>query len=174
MEPTLSEVTAVLARTPSCLRALLEGLPEAWLETRAGEGTFSARDVVGHLIHGERTDWLPRIRLILEAGATRPFVPFDRFGFRDAIRGLPTGALLEEFQTLRASNLATLRDLSLTPDQLERRGAHPELGPVTLGQLLATWAVHDLNHIDQVARVMSARCAAAVGPWRAYLGILNR
>lgn len=171
--PTVSEVTAVLSRTPGTLAALLSELPSAWLETNEGEGTFSPRDVVGHLIHGEKTDWVPRIRLILESGETQPFVPFDRFGFRDAIRGVPIEALLEEFEALRSSSLAALAALSLTPDQLERRGTHPELGPVTLGQLLATWAVHDLNHIGQIVRVMSARCEIAVGPWKAYLGILS-
>jgi hypothetical protein len=174
MEPTLSDINAILSRTPKTLRALLEDLPDAWLETNEGEGTFSPRDVVGHLIHGEKTDWVPRIRLILDGGETQPFVPFDRFGFRDAIRGVSTSALLVEFQRLRASNLALLAGFSITPARLKLRGRHPELGPVTLGQLLATWAVHDLNHIDQVVRVMSRGYVSAVGPWKAYLGILNR
>lgn len=172
-QPELAEIVAVLSRTPASLRALLEGLPDVWLQTNEGEGTFSPRDVVGHLIHGEKTDWLPRVRLILAAGRTQPFVPFDRLGFRDAIRGVSTDALLAEFQSLRVSSLAALSDLRLTPAQLELEGAHPELGPVTLGQLLATWATHDLNHLGQVARVMSRRYLDAVGPWRAYLGILN-
>jgi len=174
MEPLLSEISAVLARTPATLRALLQGLPEPWLETREGEGTFSPRDVLGHLIHGEKTDWVPRVRLILAAGEAEPFVPFDRFGFRDAIRGVAAAALLDELESLRASNLAFLDGLSLTDSQLALRGRHPELGSVTLGQLLATWAVHDLNHIGQVVRVMSKRYDATVGPWKAYLGILNR
>lgn len=174
MPATLSEVTAVLTRTPGALRALLDGLPEAWLETREGEGQFSPRDVIGHLIQGEKTDWVPRIELILEAGATRPFAPFDRYGFKDALRGLSVGALLAEFQALRVANLAILERLALTPAHLTLEGRHPEFGSVTLGQLLATWAVHDLNHIGQVARVMSARYDAAVGPWKAYLGILKR
>jgi hypothetical protein len=172
--PGVSEITAVLSRTPAALRALLEGLPEAWVEADEGEGTFSPRDVVGHLIHGEKTDWVPRLRIILEAGEGRPFVPFDRFGFRDAIRGVPTTALLAELESLRTANLAFLAGLSLTPGQLALKGRHPELGTVTLGQLLATWAVHDLNHVSQVVRVMSRRYAEAVGPWKAYLGILNR
>ncbi len=174
MEPTLSDVTAILSRTPATLRALLGDLPAAWLETTEGEGTFSPRDVVGHLIHGEKTDWVPRIRLILEHGDTRPFVPFDRFGFREAIRGVPTSGLLAELEALRLSNLAILDGFALTPAQLELKGTHPELGPVTLAQLLATWAVHDMNHIGQVVRVMSTRYRTAVGPWKAYLGILNR
>jgi hypothetical protein len=169
----VSEITAVLARTPAALRALLEDLPEAWVEADEGDGTFSPRDVVGHLIHGEKTDWVPRIRLILEAGESRPFVPFDRFGFREAIRGVPTTSLLAELASLRTANLAFLAGLALTPGQLALKGRHPELGTVTLGQLLATWAVHDLNHLGQVVRVMSRRYADAVGPWKAYLGILK-
>jgi DinB superfamily len=174
MEPDVSEVTAVLSRTPGALRGLLEGLPEGWYEATEGEATFSPPDVVGHLIHGEKTDWMPRVRLILESGDARPFVPFDRLGFREAIRGRPVGSLLDEFESLRRANLDGLRDLAITPAQLALKGLHPELGPVTLGQLLATWAVHDLNHVGQVVRVMSKRYSATVGPWKAYLGILNR
>jgi DinB superfamily len=174
MDLSLPELTAVLSRTPATLRALLGDLPPAWIDTREGEGTFSPRDVVGHLIHGEKTDWMPRVRLILESGESRPFVPFDRVGFREAIAGRSIGDLLGELQSLRDANLRALQNLAITPEQLELRGRHPELGSVTLGQLLATWAVHDLNHVDQVVRVMSKRYASAVGPWRAYLGILNR
>ena len=132
------------------------------------------RRTLGHLIHGEKTDWVPRIQLILGSGETRPFEPFDRFGFRDAIHGTPTSVLLDEFDSLRNSNLELVQDLSLTPAQLALKGRHPELGVVTLGQLLATWAVHDLNHIGQIVRVMARRYSEAVGPWREYLGILNR
>ena len=169
----LSEITAVLARTPGTLRSLLDGLPEPWLTTREGEDTFSPRDVVGHLIEGEKTDWIPRARLILESGDTCAFVPFDRFGFREAIEGRGIGDLVAEFGTLREANLGVLGGMALTPAQLSLRGKHPELGPVTLGQLLSTWAVHDLNHIGQIVRVMSRRYDRAVGPWKAYLGILN-
>jgi hypothetical protein len=170
----LQEITAVLSRTPGVLRSLLDGLPEAWLTTREAEDTFSPRDVVGHLIEGEKTDWIPRARLILESGDTRAFVPFDRLGFQEAIEGRGIGDLLMEFGTLRERNLAVLQGLALTPPQLSLRGKHPALGPVTLGQLLSTWAVHDLNHIGQIVRVMSGRYDGAVGPWKAYLGILNR
>ena len=156
------------------LRALLDGLPEDWLETNEGEGTFSPRDVLGHLIHGEKTDWVPRIRIILEHGETTPFEPFDRFAFRDGLRDRSTEALLAELESLRTRNLDTVRGLGLKPSQLELRGAHPALGSVTLGQLLTTWAVHDLDHVGQVARVMARRWSTAVGPWRAYLGILAR
>src|SRR5712692_758113 len=131
MELILPEITAVLSRTPGSLRALLEGLPESWLEATEGAGTFSPRDAVGHLIHGEKTDWVPRIKLILDAGEAQAFVPFDRFGFRDAIRGAPMSALLAEFASLRRSNLAYLEGLSLTAPQLSLTGRHPELGVVT-------------------------------------------
>jgi hypothetical protein len=174
MEVKVAEVTAVLSRTPETLRELLEGLPESWLTADEGAGTFSPRDVVGHLIHGERTDWVPRIRVILSDGEAKTFVPFDRFGFREAIESTSTSALLAEFASLRTLNLAYLREVSLKAPQLSLTGRHPELGIVTLGQLLATWVVHDLNHIGQVVRVMSKRYAGAVGPWKAYLGILNR
>ncbi len=170
----LTEVVEILSRTPGALSALLDDLPEPLLATREGENTFSPRDVLGHLIHGERTDWVPRIKLILSVGEAQPFVPFDRVGFRDAIRGRSVRELLTEFESVRTSNLQYLRGLSLTPTEMSLRGRHPELGPVTLGQLLATWAVHDLNHVDQVLRVLSHRYARAVGPWKAYLGILNR
>jgi uncharacterized damage-inducible protein DinB len=174
MQPNLAEVEAVLSRTPETLRALLEDLPEPWLEANEGANTFSPRDVLGHLIHGEKTDWVPRIKLILEAGQGQPFVPFDRFGFRESIRGVSTRALLDELASLRVENLDFLERQGLTPSQLSLRGTHPELGTVTLGQLLATWAVHDLNHVGQVVRVMSKRYSEAVGPWKAYLGILQR
>jgi hypothetical protein len=172
MEPAITDVVSVLERTPPALRALLVGLPESWLERYEGEGTFDPREVVGHLIHGEKTDWVPRITLILEHGDTRPFVPFDRRGFNEPDRA-PLVTLLDEFEALRRSNLAFLAGLTLSPAQMALPGRHPELGPVTLGQLLATWAVHDLNHIGQIVRVMSTRYMAAVGPWKAYLGILN-
>lgn len=174
VESFLSDVFAVLDRTPATLRALLQDLPEAWLEANEGEGTFSPRDVLGHLIHGEETDWVPRIRLILETGERTPFVPFDRFGFREMVRASSTGQLLAEFGARRRSSLEYVRGLALTESQLSLAGRHPELGRVTLGQLLATWTVHDLDHISQILRVMSKRYDATVGPWNAYLGILNR
>ena len=173
MDLMLDEVVAILSRSPAALGAMLDGLPEALLTRRADENAFSALDVLGHLIHGEKTDWVPRIQLILSKGATQPFVPFDRYGFRDAIRGRSAKSLLGEFESLRRSNLSFLQGLSLTSAQLSLRGQHPELGPVTLGQLVATWAVHDLNHVGQVARVISGRYAEAVGPWKAYLSILS-
>jgi hypothetical protein len=174
-EPTLPEVHAILERTPATLRALMAGLPAVWTdEATEGPDTFSPRDVLGHLIHGEKTDWVPRIKLILEAGESRPFVVFDRFGFRQYSGSLSIPELLDQFSSLRAGNLAYLDSVSLTPSDLARKGAHPELGAVTLAQMLATWAIHDLNHMGQIVRVMSKRYSTAVGPWKAYLGILNR
>jgi hypothetical protein len=173
MEPELPEIVAVLARTPSVLRALLQDLPEPWLGKHEGPDAFSPREVVGHLVHGEKTDWVPRLRVILEHGASRPFEPFDRQGYRDADR-VPVAVLLDELEGLRRASLAALEASGLTTADLVREGRHPDFGPVTLGQLLATWAVHDLNHIGQIVRVMSAGYVTAVGPWKQYLGILNR
>jgi hypothetical protein len=138
-----------------------------------GPETFSPRDVLGHLIFGEETDWIPRMRLILEHGDGRPFVPFDRFGFRPRYGGRPMEELLEAFEGLRRENLRTLDSFGLAARDLARPGLHPELGPVTLGQLLATWVAHDLNHVGQITRVMANRYRQEVGPWRAYLRILS-
>ena len=173
MHPFVSESVAVLERTPRVMAALLDGAPEAWTETREGPDTFSPRDVLGHLIHGEDTDWVPRLRLILEKGDSEPFVPFDRFGFRDGIAGRSLGELLAEFSRKREANLGVLRGLELGDAELERPGRHPALGSVTLRQLLATWVAHDLNHVGQAVRVMARRHTEAVGPWRAYLKILG-
>ncbi len=174
MEPVVEEAIAVLERTPETLRGLLADLPEPWLARFEGEETFGPRDVLGHLIHGEKTDWPPRIKLILEVGESRPFEPFDRRGFERGDEPPSVEALLDEFAACRASSLVDLRGHNLREEQLRLKGTHPELGTVTLGQLLATWVVHDLNHIGQIVRVMSARYAEAVGPWRPYLGVLNR
>ncbi len=173
-DPDPTEIIAVLSRTPGMLRAWLVGMTDAWLDANEGPETFSARDVMGHLIDGERTDWVPRIRMILDAGETRTFEPFDRFAFRATIHGRSIESLCEEFAELRRDNLVFVRELALTPDDLAKRGRHPAFGAVTLGELLSTWTVHDLNHIGQIARVMSKRYSTAVGPWREYLGILNR
>lgn len=171
--PPLPEMTAALARTAGTLRALLNGLPEPWLSTNEGEGTFSPRDVVGHLIHADNTDWMPRVRHLLAYGESLPFPPFDRFGYQGAATK-PIEDLLAEFERARMTCLNDLAELNLTPTQLALHGQHPQFGSVTLGQLLATWTVHDLNHIGQIVRVMSKRYATDVGPWKAYLGILNR
>lgn len=174
METTLTGVTDILARTPSVLRALLSGLPAGWLVRSEGGETFGPVEILGHLIHGEQTDWIPRMSMILEGRENEAFPPFDRVGFKHAAGGKDVASLLAEFETLRARNLDTLRAAGLQPAQLSLRGRHPDFGPVTLGQLLATWAVHDLNHIGQLVRVLGKNYADAVGPWKQYLGILNR
>jgi hypothetical protein len=173
MKLGMDEMVEVLGRTPPTLRALLAPLRDPWLDGNEGPGTFSPRDVLGHLILGEETDWIPRARIILEHGERRPFDPFDRFGFRDRLAGLTVAHLLDRFEALRKGNLAELESLRLGPADLERKGLHPELGPVTLGELLATWVAHDLDHVAQVARVMARRCQEDAGPWRALLRILQ-
>jgi len=163
----------VLERTPGVLRALLDGLPDAWTTAREGPDSWSPYDVVGHLIHGERTDWIPRAELILRVGEAEPFPPFDRFAmFRDSA-GKSLGELLDTFARLRGESVARLRALSPAPADLARRGRHPELGPVTLAQHLATWVAHDLSHIRQIVRIMGRQYAEAVGPWTAYLPMLR-
>ncbi|MBI1796968.1 MAG: DinB family protein [Candidatus Eisenbacteria bacterium] len=167
----VAEGAALLERTPAVLSAWLAGLPEPWVRANEGAETWSAFDVVGHLIDGEETDWIPRAQIILAQQAARRFVPFDRFRHLRDPRDLD--ARLARFRDLRAENVATLRGWKLTPAQLELAGEHPELGPVTLAQLLATWVAHDLDHLMQIARVMGKRYAAAVGPWTAYLRVVR-
>lgn len=174
MEFDLSAGVAVLERTPATLRALLAGLPSGWLHATEGPETWSPYDVVGHLVHGERTDWIPRARLILEQGDDRRFTPVDRFAqFREG-EGNSLTQLLDELAELRQANLATLAGWDLTDAQLDLKGRHPEFGPVTLRQLLAAWVAHDLGHIGQISRVMAKQYRAAVGPWRAYLSVMER
>ena len=170
----LSEGIAVLERTPAAFRALLGGLPAPWIACDEGPDTFSPFDNLGHLIHGERTDWIPRARIILAQGATRRFEPYDRFAQSRESAGKTLAELLDEFATLRAANLATLRSWNLVEAQFALEGAHPALGQVTLRQLLATWVAHDLGHIAQTTRVMAKRYRDAVGPWREYLPIMDR
>lgn len=174
MDFALEDAIPVLRRTPAVLRALLGDVPEPWIRGAEGPETWSPFDVVGHLIHGERTDWIPRTEILLKHGETRAFTPFDRFAQFEASRDKSLGELLDTFAELRAANLARLESLRLTPEDLDRRGRHPELGSCTLGELLATWVAHDLSHIAQIARVMGKQYTAAVGPWRAYLPMLVR
>jgi uncharacterized damage-inducible protein DinB len=169
----LDEAAALLARTPAVLDAWLRGLPDAWTTANEGPGTWSAYDVVGHLIHGEHTDWMARARIVLEYGEARPFAPFDRFAQARESEGKALDDLLDTFAALRSENLAALRALDLDAAALARRGTHPALGTVTLGQLLATWVTHDLGHLAQIARVMAKRYRDEVGPWSAYLPILS-
>ena len=178
-EPTsthydLADAIAVLERTPAAFRALLAGLPDAWTTPNEGPDTFSAFDNLGHLVHGERTDWIPRARIILEHGRARPFDPYDRFAQVHESRGKSVQDLLDELARLREQNLETLRGWQLTDRELALEGEHPALGRVTLAQLLAAWVVHDLGHLAQTARVMAKQYRDEVGPWRAYLPIVDR
>jgi hypothetical protein len=163
----------ILRRTPETLTAMVGGMPESWLKCTEGAGTWSAYDIVGHLIHGELTDWIPRARMILECGETKAFTPFDRCAMFREDQSRPIGALLDQFAFLRAENVAILESLNLSGEDFARRGMHPELGPVTLGQLLSTWLVHDQGHISQIARVTARQYSHEVGPWTKYLSILN-
>ena len=174
MQFKLAETTQLLGRTPATLTALVGGMPESWLKCTEGAGTWSAYDVVGHLIHGEMTDWIPRARMILEHGESKAFEPFDRVAmFRDD-QTRPISALLDQFAFMRGENIAILNNLKLTDNDLARRGTHPELGTVTLGQLLSTWVVHDMTHVAQIARVSAKQYCHEVGPWKEYLSILKR
>jgi hypothetical protein len=173
MEHNLQDTTLLLSRTPATLNALLRDLPDAWTLRDEGESTWSAFDVVGHLIHGERTDWMQRARIILQFGEARAFEPFDRLGHAREIQGKSMGQLLDEFARLRVDNLGELRALNLRQEDLARRGRHPALGVVTLSELLATWAAHDLTHLHQISRVMAHQYREAVGPWSRYLGVLH-
>ncbi len=170
----LTDAIEVLERTPATLRALLGGLPEAWTAANEGPDTFSAFDNVGHLIHGEQTDWIPRARIILDQGPDRRFEPYDRFAQYGESQGKSVAELLDEFERLRAENLTTLRGWQLSERELALEGEHPALGTVTLRQLLATWVAHDLGHVAQTARVLAKQYREAVGPWRAYLPVLDR
>ena len=173
MEFSLPEAIAVLTRTPAALDALLRGLPDIWVLGNEGTDTWSAFDIIGHLIVGERTDWMTRARIILKNGEARPFDPFDRFAQLKESEGKSLEQLLDDFSRLRAENLAALQALNLQPEDLARRGRHPRLGVVTLAQLLATWAAHDLTHLHQISRAMAYQYRHAVGPWSAYLGVLQ-
>jgi len=170
----LPDAIAVLERTPAVLRTWLAGLPEGWTTCNEGPETFSPYDILGHLIHGERADWIARARIILDQGANRRFEPYDRFAQQRESAGKTLTQLLDEFATLRDSNLATLSGWRLTDAELALEGEHPTFGAVTLRQLLSTWAAHDLGHIAQAARVMAKRYRDDVGPWRAYLPVLDR
>jgi hypothetical protein len=170
---SVEDAVAILERTPATLDALLRGLPETWINGNEGDKTWSPIDVVGHLIHGERTDWIPRAQIILEHGETKTFEKFDRFAQFAVSKARSLPALLDEFASLRRQNLQTLNALNLTDADLDRRGRHPELGVVTLRQLLSTWVAHDLDHVVQISRVLAKQYSDEVGPWRAYLRIIS-
>jgi len=173
MKHDLQQTIALLARTPVALDALVRDLPEEWTSRNEGEKTWSVFDVVGHLIHGERTDWIPRAKMVLQFGESRPFERFDRWAQERESRGKSLGQLLDEFARMRAENLDQLRGMNLRQGDLEKRGNHPALGVVTLSQLIATWAAHDLTHLHQISRVMAHQYREAVGPWTKYLGVMQ-
>jgi hypothetical protein len=170
----LESTRILLRRTPDVLDALLRGLPEAWVHENEGPETWSSFDVVGHLIEAEATNWIPRARHLLAHGESAGFPPFDRFGFEETSKGKSMAEVLDVFRAARARSLRELEDLRLGPGDLGRKGRHPDFGPVVLGQLLATWAVHDLNHLGQIVDVLARQHTGAVGPWRAFLGILEK
>jgi hypothetical protein len=174
MELDLKKGIAVLERTPRVLRELLATLGPEWTDATEGPETWSPYDIMGHLVHGERTDWIPRAEIVLAQGADRRFAPFDRFAQFQESRGKSLGNLLDEFERLRAESLATLTSWRLTDAQLSLEGEHPAFGKVTLRQLLATWVAHDLGHIAQIARVMAKQYREEVGPWRQYLPVMDR
>ena len=170
---TIADAIAVLERTPKTLDSLLRGLPDGWVRSNEGGETWSPFDVLGHLIHGELTDWVPRARIILDHGEGRAFDKFDRFAQFDVSRGRTLDSLLDEFATVRRDNLSQLAALRVTEADLDRKGRHPELGPVTLRQLLSTWVAHDLDHVVQVSRTLARQYTDEVGPWRAYLRVIS-
>jgi hypothetical protein len=169
----LDEAIAMLSRTPAVVDRWLRDLPDEWLAAHEGGETWSAYDVVGHLIHGERTDWMARTRRILDDGEAVAFEPFDRLAQFEASQGRALSSLLDEFARLRTENVDRIRMLGLRDSDLDRRGRHPALGAVTLRQLLATWVAHDLDHIAQIARVLAHQYTDEVGPWRAYLRVIS-
>lgn len=173
MRYNIDDSIAILERTPSVLSALLSGLPASWSMASEGGESWSAYDIVGHLIHGDNTDWMQRLGVIMEHGESLPFTPFDRFAQFNESQGKTLTELLEEFAALRAANLEILRALHLGDEQLALRGTHPALGSVTLSQLLATWTVHDLGHIYQITRTLAAQYKAEVGPWIEYMRVLQ-
>ena len=177
-EISLADAIALLTCTPATLNAQLRGLPSIWVRrnegrNHQGKDTWSAFDIVGHLIVGERTDWMPRVHVILDSGEARPFDPFDRFAQMKEGKDKSLAQLLDDFALLRGESLTALQTLNLQSQDLKRKGKHPALGTVTLGELLATWVVHDLTHLHQLARVMAHQYCDAVGPWSAYLGVLQ-
>ena len=173
MEHNLENTTALLARTPAALDALLRGLPEMWTEEGEGDNTWSVSTVVAHLIHAEHEDWMPRVHSILDSAEPQPFPPFPRDGYLRFKQGKNLSALLDEFANVRAQKIDEIRSLHLTPEDLGRQGLHPSFGLVTLSQLLATWAAHDLTHLHQISRILAYQYREAVGPWTRFLGVMQ-
>ncbi|MEQ8629232.1 DinB family protein [Ekhidna sp.] len=173
MKFSLEKSIHILDRTPAVLKTLLRNLPEDWTAPNEGPDTWSPYDVVGHLIHGEKTDWIPRARIILEQGEKQPFTPFDRFAQFEESKGKTLNQLLDEFESHRTDNIKTLESLNISQADLTKTGIHPEFGAVTLENLLAAWVVHDLGHIYQISRVMAKQYTNEVGPWSQYMGVLK-
>jgi hypothetical protein len=173
MPHNLNDTITLLSRTPPALNALLRDLPETLTMRNEGDKSWTAFDVIGHLIHAERTDWIPRAKIILQFGDTQPFAPFDRLGHLRETEGKSLGQLLDEFARVRSESLDDLRKLKLQAKDLDRAGRHPALGAVTLSELLSTWAVHDLTHLHQVSRILAYQYREAVGPFKIYLGVLQ-
>lgn len=173
MQYNLNDAVNILERTPILLRTMLEGLPEEWLNNNEGEDTWSPYDVVGHLVHGEKTDWIGRMSIILSDAEDKTFEPFDRFAQFEDSKGKTITMLLDEFAALREQNLNTLQEKGITEEDFVRTGIHPAFGEVKLSQLLSTWVVHDLSHMAQISRVMAKQYKEEVGPWQEYLSILK-
>ena len=173
MDYQLSEIIAILERTPKTLRALLSGLSEGWTSINEGPDTWNAFDILGHFVHGELTDWIPRGEIILSDKVDKTFIPFDRFAQEKTSIGKSTADLLDEFEKLRTANLGTLKSWNLSDADLRKTGIHPEFGEVTLKELLITWAIHDMAHLAQITRVMAKRFSADMGPWRKYISLVN-
>ena len=174
MKFNLSEAQLILSKTPLLLSQLLSELPEKWVKNNEGENTWSPYDIVGHLIHGEKTDWITRAKIILENSPDNSFEPFDRFAQFENSKGKTIDDLLGEFGELRSKNLEELKELNIGLEQLNLEGIHPDFGTVTLKELLSTWVVHDFNHINQITRVMASNYKQEVGPWIQYISFMNR
>jgi len=174
MNFTIEKSIEILERTPGVLRAMLQGVSVDWTSTNEGEETWSVYDIVGHLIHGEKTDWMTRAAIILSENAGKEFTLFDRFAQFEESKGKSLQDLLDEFKILREKNIENLLSKNITANELQEKGIHPAFGEVTLAQLLAAWVVHDLNHISQISRVMAKQYKGAVGPWIKYLKILQQ
>ena len=173
MRYSVEKSIEILATTPAVLKALLSGIHEDWVMNNEGPETFSPYDVIGHLIYGEKTDWVPRAKIILEFGLSKPFTPWDRFAQYEESEGKTLQQLLDEFEIVRRENMIWFKSLSLTEADLDKKGMHPQLQEVTLRNLLATWVVHDLTHIAQITRVMAKQYKEDMGPWPEFFRILN-